>query len=450
MSVANVYRRAKSIVVDWRKLEGYDDQRLCCVRLTSRQIQALVSQAEYLRWRTRYTNLSPDIDEMYLDSWVTDMVNKLVGGCTEDWRIQYPNALLFADRRLAYYGGVYDGTPSSAFPLLDDGDFDPENGEDLPPYYDAVVCAALRDYVYQFRSSAAHEVANDHDWLVTILLAAGLLAVAAVAPYVLVIAAVLAIAASPEEVADVLADDVAADDVICAWRAELVGVRFDRTEWIAAFYRVSFGGDTPAEQLHEMLAHTIDSLDAWLWFLHNYNQRYQQWLSGSGVLPCPCDGNLVRVTFEPLSYANYEPLADANHDVTVVTSASPSRSGDYVARGGDRDFGATGSYGHAAVIEVDLLSSRTVVGVSYWFNWFKIEPSGIAIQRYLWLYDSSYNELYTNFQTINASMNNWHEQVWDGLSVFGVRYVRVMARYGTGVDNVNNRMHIDDISVWSL
>lgn len=271
----------RALGYNWDILSTYDNTaRLYC--LTDFQAAWLLSNTEYMRWSTRWTNCP--CTQSDLDAMKAEMDYNLM------------NCLDFSPYQMDYIydalqrqennrlNDLWDGSdPTSINPNAPDTNFDGDGSTDR----EDALCTGLSLWTYSYainwinRASALLTAAAVTAALVDFIVPVG---------GQIVSQAIKDLAAPVQEQVDALNNTDALDTVICDWRESLEGVAISASNWNDEICALSYTIDTDEWYIQELLCSDTALLSNFLSFVDALGNGYE--LAQIGVEICPCEENV--------------------------------------------------------------------------------------------------------------------------------------------------------------
>jgi hypothetical protein len=275
----------RALVYDYDAMQDGigETSKLYC--LTNFQVMFLQDNVDYMRWVTRWNNLSIDSNSL---GQLADELELALMTCIEI----YPYMLQFnydseVDALLNNYDILYDlggiaglnaNTPTDFF--QGDGSTDRDNA----------LCTASNIYVRSYaqnwitKAEVALGVAIITSVLVSISIVGGIIAGTVLAGLALITQTAL----------DAFKDDDAIDNVVCCMIAGLDGLAVNQANFETAFDSCGFTVGTNEAIIRDIIASDIDQWNNYLSFLNALGDAYV--LAQAGVVSCPdCTLEVIRL-----------------------------------------------------------------------------------------------------------------------------------------------------------
>lgn len=270
-------KRWRAISYDWETLSTYSQRsRLYC--LTDFQAAWLLSNTEYMAWKTRWNNCPCTPAE--LATMKAEMEYNLMS-CF-DFQPYQLQTLYYEGQNalLTRYNDLWNGTePSSVNPNAPDDFFDGDGSSDR----EDALCTALTLWAYSYAV----------DWVYKAGIVLGLAGfVTAIVDLMIpaggnIATEVISHLIDPtQEEFEAMQDIDALNTVICDWKALLEGTVINASNWTTTVQSLSYTPDSPEDLVQQIFASDTQLLSNFLTFVNSLGKGYEY--AQLGVFICAC------------------------------------------------------------------------------------------------------------------------------------------------------------------
>jgi len=429
----------KAVTYDYQAIVGATDGRECLVCLTDRQIMWLMANVIYMRWTTRWRNLS--VDAQILGDMADDLEDRLMH-CLDFSTSQV--AYIYSQQVTADLDGMQARYDAGGIPGLNpDSPTDNFDG-DASPDREGALCTASTLYVRSYID----------DWLARAQGVSGLIVAIQTVTSVLspaggVIAGVVlsGLAYVTQVAVDAMSDDAAIDDVICCLRDGLRGKPISDANFAIALDNCNFAVGSNRAIIRDIIASDLSQFANYLSFVDSLGWAYVLAQAGTVLCACPPSPETVTVTFDSLSGAQYVLFFEPGEIIDVIEPLTPQDGFGDPAPSARTASGFSDPTTNAIALRVriKLPQPRTVTNLQMYF--YYINPDRPLLTRSFRLLDADNNVLASTFVTNNATRDAWKLQTTTATAnnvtyiechvAVGIPIGGTLATYSVWIDNIS-------------
>ncbi len=255
----------------------------CLVCLTDFERTWLIGNIEYMRWMTRWDNISISQSEL---NQIADTLEDKLMSCTEinPFQIDYTYHQA-VQNQLAELNALWTGLPSSLNPNSPDDFFSGDGSSDR---IDAL-CTAVKIYVYSYSAN----------WVVKAEIILGLsiafigLASITLVGGVIAMTLVSGLALISQIALQAMTDETALDNVVCCMKDALEAQAINQVTFEQSLDNCGFVVGSNEAIIRDIIASDLTQFSNYLSFLNNLGDSYV--LAQVGVKDCPCDLTWISV-----------------------------------------------------------------------------------------------------------------------------------------------------------